>query len=992
MKQLLMFVIFCLCLGGLLAISPFETLFEGKKVLFSEHGGMKVVNNKIYLVCYERKNLSSQYYLSLSVSEDFGNTFTSTYLDSLQLMYSNSFLHKNIAPELDVSEDGTCHIYYIKRSVYDQQYVSPVPSYYTNQLYYLKYSSSKTITKRLISDEFKDIPLHHVYQNQAYLFKKDFLFKQLSYFMHFSKSERNTLYDASDLRSRESFTGKDKYLGPVYSQSDLWIKGNTEGSANPNAPGWPLFSDRVISSGRIRNYAQNELIENSSAPVTQIFQGDYQEEAELIEPEIDQIFLTALKPFGMSMGDFPNTIFNCEIMGSTLKIQVINFTQTRTDTFVVYQKYPDALHPTIFGQSDTYMCDSLWTNVVTIRDTVWGSPSNYSLGNQSIYLPGTVWIKGQVSGKMTVMAEGDVYITGNITYMNTPVGQMPINEYSSNQVDYFSLISLKNIYLKYKYREPITNGSPEYITHADNATGPDGHVWLYGAYAAGLWYDSGFSFEYQHPHGAVMPYRGISHKTGQDTLYSFIDFHRHRFPPINPSLTEEPLWKRWPNESPEVESNGYPNNSISEYDYTQNEGSILYKTSDYPWYNPVWPEKDAGPVPLNLNTDITWERGTVHLIGSLFQGKRGLLYRTGSADDPDVGHWDIGNGIFGPPHRPTGYQKDFRYDERFRNNVLKDFPVGFINKNNCTQMMMNVNTMSLDSLVVEDTHQVKQYLSTANDQYLVLVFNRNNSNQLVIKVSEDQGASFSSLSFEGMSIYQNLLDAEIINSVLKVLMINEQEQLYMLTYNFAVHAYTIQQLNLELNNLDPNLKIKMQRTNQNQLLLFVSRNDGHFIYRINDSNQVHLLDSFIYPNLKGLAFATDSNDSLYIVARTQAVNAYGELSSLHFAKGALNGITANDFPELDQSVGMTISTYPNPFNPETKISFNLAKKSKVCISIYNIKGQKVRRLLDQEYEPGSHSIVFDGKDDQGQGIASGIYFVRAENNDQRVMKKIMMIK
>ncbi len=991
MKQLLMFVIFCLFLGGLLAISPFETLFEGKSVLFSDNGGMKIVNNKIYLVYYERYNNSTQYYLSLSVSEDFGRSFNTTHLDSLYLMYYNFNLHKNIAPELDVSEDGTCHIYYIKRSDYHLHNLYQfIPNIYGNQLHYLKYTNSKTITKKLMSNEFKDTPLHHVYQDHVFLFKKDYLFRQLSYFMHFSKSERNTLYDNNNLLSRESFTGKDKYLGPVYSQSDLWIKGNSEGSVNPDAPGWPLFGDRVISSGKIRNYEQNELIEESSAPVSQIFQGDYQEEAELIQPETDQILSTALKPYGTSMENYTNKIFNCEIMGSTLKIQVIDFTQTRTDTFVVYQKYPDALHPTIFGQPDTYMRDSLWTNVVTIRDTIWGSPFNISMDQLSIYLPGTVWIKGQVSGKMTVMAAGDVYITGNITYMNTPVGQMPNNEYSSNQVDYFSLISLKNIYLKYKYRKKLSNGL--YQTQPDNATGPNGHVWLYGAYAAGLWSDGEFSFEYQHPHGAVMPYRGISHKTGQDTLYKFIEFHRHRFPPINPSLTEEPLWKRWPNESPEVESNGYPNNNINEYDYTQNEGSILYKTSDYPWYNPVWPEKDAGPVPLNLETDITWERGTVHLIGSLFQGKRGLLYRTGSVDDPDVGHWDIGNGIFGPPHRPTGYQKDFRYDERLRNNVLSDFPVGFINKNNCTQMMMNVNTMSLDSLVVEDTQQVKQYLSTANDQYLVLAFNRNNSNQLVIKVSEDQGASFSSLSFDGMSIYQNLLDAEIINSVLKVLMINEQEQLYMLTYNFAVHAYTIQQLNLELNNLDPNLKIKMQRTNQNQLLLFVSRNDGHFIYRINDSNQVHLLDSFIYPNLKGLAFATDNNDSLYIVARTQTVNAYGELSSLHFAKGALNGITANDIPELDQSAGMTISTYPNPFNPETKISFNLAKKSKVCISIYNIKGQKVRRLLDQEYEPGSHSIVFDGKDDQGEGIASGIYFVRAENNDQRVMKKIMMIK
>lgn len=68
--------------------------------------------------------------------------------------------------------------------------------------------------------------------------------------------------------------------------------------------------------------------------------------------------------------------------------------------------------------------------------------------------------------------------------------------------------------------------------------------------------------------------------------------------------------------------------------------------------------------------------------------------------------------------------------------------------------------------------------------------------------------------------------------------------------------------------------------------------------------------------------------------------------------------------------------YPNPFNPATVIEYALPKACAVKIQIYNILGQKVRNLVDERQEAGYKTIHWDGKDDNGKEVSSGIYFCR----------------
>jgi len=66
--------------------------------------------------------------------------------------------------------------------------------------------------------------------------------------------------------------------------------------------------------------------------------------------------------------------------------------------------------------------------------------------------------------------------------------------------------------------------------------------------------------------------------------------------------------------------------------------------------------------------------------------------------------------------------------------------------------------------------------------------------------------------------------------------------------------------------------------------------------------------------------------------------------------------------------------YPNPFNPSTTISFHLPKLSYVELSIYNSLGQLIRTFVSKNYLAGTHSIEWDGRDDFGEDVVSGIYF------------------
>ncbi len=86
------------------------------------------------------------------------------------------------------------------------------------------------------------------------------------------------------------------------------------------------------------------------------------------------------------------------------------------------------------------------------------------------------------------------------------------------------------------------------------------------------------------------------------------------------------------------------------------------------------------------------------------------------------------------------------------------------------------------------------------------------------------------------------------------------------------------------------------------------------------------------------------------------------------------------------------ANYPNPFNPETKISYSMAKAGDAELTIYNIKGQKVKNLVNDHVDAGEHSIIWNGKDLNGADVSSGVYFYRLKTADGVQNKKMLLLK
>ena len=132
-----------------------------------------------------------------------------------------------------------------------------------------------------------------------------------------------------------------------------------------------------------------------------------------------------------------------------------------------------------------------------------------------------------------------------------------------------------------------------------------------------------------------------------------------------------------------------------------------------------------------------------------------------------------------------------------------------------------------------------------------------------------------------------------------------------------------------------------------------------------------------------------SSQNYFHSATTGEVIVGGVISANHFM---ISGFWARPFLEpndVDNRIDAAIPSkyqlhqnYPNPFNPTTTIEYDIPEVSTVNIEIYNITGQRVRHLIrSKAEEPGYKKIIWDGRNDYGNTVASGVYFCRVFINN-----------
>lgn len=376
------------------------------------------------------------------------------------------------------------------------------------------------------------------------------------------------------------FYGYDVFQGPVHTNSDIQIKqaGGDPASSEYNQ-GWPKFKSLVTTTGTvISNPAQY--------PRDLVFQGGLIEEYDHYEYPSS---MTELRNNGRPVG--PTT-------PSADRIVIVTVNNTYYEGFIGEIEAPRRAYADVwpnypFGTD----VDPLYRNNFNVRDTTWVTLPSGSCANRSQYVLSKLWIKGTFSGFQTWGATDTLSMIGDILLSGTVEGHSPV----TNRLDMVGLISEESIMVKYGYWDPAD--TVRYHTNmgmdSEFADPAGGGIWIYAAMAAlgrgvGDRYKDGvFTFEYQHPHGSI-PAQLINVPNVGPTLFDWIDLHRNKW-----YQTATQPWPPW---------------------------------LDFPWYNPLWPERNP-----------YLERGTINIWGGVNQRRRGYVHRNFYDNEYPSG------GIWNPP-------------------------------------------------------------------------------------------------------------------------------------------------------------------------------------------------------------------------------------------------------------------------------------------------------------------------------------------------------
>jgi len=117
----------------------------------------------------------------------------------------------------------------------------------------------------------------------------------------------------------------------------------------------------------------------------------------------------------------------------------------------------------------------------------------------------------------------------------------------------------------------------------------------------------------------------------------------------------------------------------------------------------------------------------------------------------------------------------------------------------------------------------------------------------------------------------------------------------------------------------------------------------------------------------------------------------GELTQLDIPMYEILSVDDYEIPFPSSHI-INLSNYPNPFNPSTNISFTIQHDSNVELSIFNIKGQKITTLINEQIQKGKHSITWSGVDSNNEPVGSGIYLYKLKTGNQKAVKRMLLLK
>ena len=193
---------------------------------------------------------------------------------------------------------------------------------------------------------------------------------------------------------------------------------------------------------------------------------------------------------------------------------------------------------------------------------------------------------------------------------------------------------------------------------------------------------------------------------------------------------------------------------------------------------------------------------------------------------------------------------------------------------------------------------------------------------------------------------------------------------------------------------DPSLITVDELTNSNSLVsgvdLFSKVKEPGFLRvlmfsmnldKVSNANQLSDIIDFTVTPISGVSNATITFDNIILAGENG--------QELDYPNTYVYELNSDDL--LPNTTELS-NIYPNPFNPSTTIEYALDISSDVSLHIYDMQGRIVKTLVSNNLDAGTHSIVWNGLNDNGVQVSSGMYLVRMEANGQAYQQAITLLK